>query len=113
MTEEQRKQIIEERAKDICLRFINLGEPYRSNIWKEELHKEFYTDQAIEQLDWFFAHGLDIPEKFVEAKIPDNPINCSNGKASMHKIGAHAGFNAGLDIYEQANLNGLYTKEVK
>lgn len=68
MTEEQRGKVIEERAKDICLRFVTMGEPYKSRVWEQELHKDFYIDQAIEQLDWFCSHGMDIPDKDTKIK---------------------------------------------
>lgn len=111
MAEEQRKQIIEERAKFI----------YESATWnsddtgyrwddipnEDQVH---YFELANEQLDWFRSHGMDIPEKYVEAKIPEEEHPKINGWDYSKDY--YDGRNKVLSEIKKANPNGLYTKEV-
>lgn len=104
MTEEQRKQIIEERANHIK------HEAFKKDVYVfDYVTEEEFISFATEQLDWFRSHGLDIPEKYVEAKILGNPFDRYDGLASNAN---YYGWEMCIDVVKEANPNGLYTKEV-
>lgn len=101
MTEEQKARIIEERAKKM--------NPVTWELSGEE-SKRYFVTEATEQLDWFRSHGLDIPEKYVEAHIPDLAI--INEESDRRELQLRkAAYNRAIIEIKCRNPNGLYTKE--
>lgn len=106
MTEEERWKIIEERANHIK------HEAFKKDVYVfDYVTEEEFVSFATEQLDWFSSHGLDIPEKFIEAKIPD--LGCPKINGWDYSKDYYDGRNKVLSEIKEANPNGLYTKEVK